>query len=260
MLHEQLTHDILGCCFEVHNEIGIGYPEAAYQAGLEAALASAGIPFEAQVALPVFAEGVKAHTFRTDFVVKNLIILELKSLESDFARNDFIQLYSYLKAKPARLGFLFNFGLERVVSERVIFDEKPVQIRENWRYLGEAQRESVDDLRTALIDTAGDHGLGYGAETCRDLVRTMCRPRGMKLECAPMATAYFGEQPLGSHELRCTVIDDRIVCTITALRDSVDSYQIARNQSYLWSTGLPIGVHVNYGKETLHIHGVRAPK
>lgn len=47
------THAIIGAALEVQAELGSGFLESVYQEAMERELSIAGIPFEAQVELPV---------------------------------------------------------------------------------------------------------------------------------------------------------------------------------------------------------------
>lgn len=259
MLYENLTYEILGCCYKAHNEIGLGYPERAYQVGLETALQSAELAFKSQYSIPVNVGDVEALTFQPDLLIENKVIVELKAIPTAFASPHYIQLFSYLKASGLDVGFLINFGADRVVHERIKYQNKAVRFDENWDYLTANQYRRIELVRRALLDVAEEHGIGYGADTYRRLVQILCSQKGIDVIIEPQCEAQFLGQTLGHHKLKCMLLDNSIICTISALQEGVTSYHIARNQSYLQNTGSEIGIHANFGKETLHIHGIRPP-
>ena len=55
--HEELTGEIIGAAIEVHKELGPGFLESMYENALCIELRWRKIPFERQVAIPVFYRG-----------------------------------------------------------------------------------------------------------------------------------------------------------------------------------------------------------
>jgi len=81
------------------------------------------LKFERQVPLPVIYRGVKLDCgYRMDVVVENLVIVEVKAIESLIPVHE-AQLLSYLKLHNKKVGLLMNFhvpilkkGLKRIVN------------------------------------------------------------------------------------------------------------------------------------------------
>ena len=79
--------------------------------------------FERQVPLPVIYRGVKLDCgYRMDVVVENLVIVEVKAIESLIPVHE-AQLLSYLKLHNKKAGLLMDFhvtilkkGLKRIVN------------------------------------------------------------------------------------------------------------------------------------------------
>lgn len=61
MKHEELTSQILKCCFEVSNEFGAGFLESVYEKALIVAFSQRGLNVKSQVALQVNFRGVIVH-------------------------------------------------------------------------------------------------------------------------------------------------------------------------------------------------------
>ena len=116
-----LTEKIIGCAIEVHRVLGPGLLENTYEEALCIELASAGLPFVKQVAIPIRYKGRMLGEYRLDLLVADAVIVELKSVE----RMDPVfqaQLMTYLRAADKRLGLLINFnsrllhdGVKRVI-------------------------------------------------------------------------------------------------------------------------------------------------
>src|SRR6478736_2298607 len=119
----ELTQRVIGLCMEVHRTLGPGLLESAYEAALAYELATAGIPFQKQVDLPLDYKGVKLDCgYRLDFIVADELIVELKAVQEILPVHK-AQLLTYLKLNQKPLGLLINFnvlllkdGIERVVT------------------------------------------------------------------------------------------------------------------------------------------------
>ncbi len=117
MIFEDLTREILGCCFEVSNELGIGFSEEVYEKSLMVALHQKGLEAQRQVEINVFFRGEKVGTFYADVIVEGKIILELKAVTSLINAHT-AQLLNYLKASNLQVGLLINFGNTKVEHRR----------------------------------------------------------------------------------------------------------------------------------------------
>lgn len=120
--YNQLTHDILECCYEVHTELGPGLMESAYEVCLTKELINAGFKVQCQKILPIIYKGeVLNKNYKMDIVVNDLILLELKSVETVLKVHN-AQLLSYLRLSGLKLGLLINFNetsLKNGISRRV---------------------------------------------------------------------------------------------------------------------------------------------
>jgi GxxExxY protein len=106
-----LTHDIIAAAMEVHRALGPGLLESAYEHCLAHELASRGIPFERQLALPVEYKGDSIDCgFRLDFVIDRTVVLEIKAMDALLPIHE-AQLLTYLKLGGYHLGLLINFNV-----------------------------------------------------------------------------------------------------------------------------------------------------
>jgi len=118
-----LSNQIIGAAIEVHKALGPGLLESAYEACLYHELTLRKIPVEQQVPLPLVYKGLKLDCgYRLDLLVDNLVILEIKSVESIDPIHE-AQLLTYLRLSGLWLGLLINFnvpvlknGIKRLVQ------------------------------------------------------------------------------------------------------------------------------------------------
>ena len=106
-----LSEQIIGASIEVHKNLGPGLLESVYEECLCHELGLRGIRFERQKELPVQYRGVYMNVgFRTDIIVDNKIIVEVKSVTSILPIHE-SQLLNYLRLTGLKLGLLINFDV-----------------------------------------------------------------------------------------------------------------------------------------------------
>jgi len=118
IIEKELSHLIVGCSFEVHNELGYGYGESIYCRSLAVMLELVGLRVQREVPVTVCFRGVEVGHHRLDLLVEDRIVVEVKSLERvpDLAKK---QVRNYLAATNLELGLLINFGA-RVECHRIL--------------------------------------------------------------------------------------------------------------------------------------------
>lgn len=116
------AHAIIGAAIEVHNELGSGFLEAAYQEALALELAARGVPFQREAELVIRYKGEPLRcTYRADFVRFDEIIVELKAVAA-LSGVEQSQVLHYLRASGLRLGLRLNVGSARLDVKRLRFD------------------------------------------------------------------------------------------------------------------------------------------
>lgn len=106
-----LTHAILGGCIEVHEQLGPGLLESAYEECLALELRQRNLPFERQPRIPLAYKGHRVeHAFQPDFIVGGEVILEVKAVQTLLAVHK-AQLRTYLKLRGVEIGLLVNFNV-----------------------------------------------------------------------------------------------------------------------------------------------------
>jgi GxxExxY protein len=114
------TFAIIGAAMEVHRVLGAGFAEAVYQEALSIELESRGIPFLAQVQLPIsYRERLLKTQYRADFLCFESVLVEIKAL-SQMTGADDSQILNYLKASGHEVGLLLNFGAPSLEHRRFL--------------------------------------------------------------------------------------------------------------------------------------------
>lgn len=111
---EKTFKTILDCSFKVHTALGPGLLESAYEECLLYELLKSGLSVEKQKPLPLVYEEVKLDVgYRVDLLVENMVIVEIKSIDS-LADIHMAQILTYLKLSGCKLGLLANFNVKHL--------------------------------------------------------------------------------------------------------------------------------------------------
>ena len=109
-----LSKEIVDCAYKVYKELGPGLLERIYEACFCYELSKKSISFARQISVPVQYDGlVFDEGLRLDVLVDNLIICELKAIETVnpvWAA----QVLSHLKITNRHVGFLINFNVATI--------------------------------------------------------------------------------------------------------------------------------------------------
>lgn len=119
LIYPELSYSIIGCAFDVYNEIGSGNPEKYYQKALAQSFSQHGITFQEQVHCPVkYVQKVIGKRF-LDFLVEDKIVVEIKK-DNRYSKSHIDQVLDYLRLKGLKLAILINFGNQGVQFRRVV--------------------------------------------------------------------------------------------------------------------------------------------
>jgi GxxExxY protein len=118
---EDLIHRVIGCCINVHRELGPGLLESIYVRAVCMELELAGIPFEVEKSIPVMYRGKTLCHQKLDIVVNGELVLEIKAVDQLNPVHR-AQLMCYLRVSKLSVGLLINFnvpvlqdGIKRIV-------------------------------------------------------------------------------------------------------------------------------------------------
>ena len=114
-----MSYSIVGCAFEVYNELGSGFPEKYYQKALAIELKTKQIIFTEQVYFPLEFKNELIGKNYFDFLIDDKIVVELKR-GNHFSKSHFDQILRYLKVSNKKLGLLINFASEGVQVKRIL--------------------------------------------------------------------------------------------------------------------------------------------
>jgi GxxExxY protein len=126
---DALTHQIIGLAMRVHSRLGPGLLESAYERCLCHEFDRNELEYARQVELPLNYDGVLLDCgYRADLIVKNEVIVELKSVERILPLHE-AQLLTYLRLSRCKIALLLNFNtlsLKDGIRRRVLSCPRPI--------------------------------------------------------------------------------------------------------------------------------------
>ena len=129
LVYPEESYNIIGACYEVHNDKGSGFLEAVYQECLAMEFAIRGIPFVEKPPLHLEYKGQPLHnTYEPDFICFGRIIVEIKAV-AGLADEHKAQVMNYLKATGLKLALLVNFSAYPKLEELRVVNERCLRLR-----------------------------------------------------------------------------------------------------------------------------------
>lgn len=108
---DRIAQRIVDAGFQVHQALGPGLLESAYEECLSYELARREVAFERQVNMPISYKGLQLDAgYRMDLLVAKRVVVEVKAVETVLPIHQ-AQIMTYLKLSGHRLGFLMNFNV-----------------------------------------------------------------------------------------------------------------------------------------------------
>ena len=117
--YSDITEKIIGCAMKVHGKMGNGYREVIYQRCLEIEMGKAGLKFNRELEVNVYYEESIVGRRRVDFLVEDVVSVELKAI-TELDQENLNQALNYLEAYKKEVGLLINFGAKKLQFKRLI--------------------------------------------------------------------------------------------------------------------------------------------
>lgn len=120
-LYEKESYEIRGACFDVWKSFGGAFKETIVDRALTKSLEKRGLIVENQKRINIYFEDEKVGTYVPDKIINKRVLLELKSKQF-ITKQDIDQFWKYLKGSQYKLGFLINFGPDKLTIKRIVYD------------------------------------------------------------------------------------------------------------------------------------------
>ena len=114
---ETLVRTVIECAKNIRRHLGPGYLESVYKNAMLVELKKQSLSYEIENPINVYYDNVLVGEFKADIVVENVLILELKAIQSLHMAHE-IQLVNDLTATGIADVLLINFCSEELQFKR----------------------------------------------------------------------------------------------------------------------------------------------
>src|ERR1043165_1719208 len=117
------THGIIGCAFEVLNELGHGLNEKLYENSLALEFKRRRIAFDQQRRFEVLYKGEHVGEFVPDLIAYANVVVDTKCIDriTDHERG---QMLNYLRITQLPVGLILNFKHVKLEFERIVLSNR----------------------------------------------------------------------------------------------------------------------------------------
>ena len=119
MEYADITEKIIGCAYNVYNNMGAGFLESVYEKCIAIEFDKITLHAVFQQPLNVFYEGQQVGSYTADIIIEEKVIVELKAVRTLSTTHE-VQLVNYLAATRLPIGLLINFGETKVEIKRKV--------------------------------------------------------------------------------------------------------------------------------------------
>jgi len=116
---KELTEKIIGCAFDIFNELGYGLPERMYQKAMTYALEKNNLVYSRECYGKIEYDDKVIGKYFLDFLVEGRVAVEFK-VRNDIYDVDVAQLLHYLKMKKIKVGLILAITSGGVKIKRLI--------------------------------------------------------------------------------------------------------------------------------------------
>ena len=122
---KRYVYDILGCCMEVHKDLGPWLNEYMYQDALDITFEEHGYSEDNKIKEYYFSTKYHGkeikHPHKVDFFINKKVYIECKAVER-LAPEHRQQLWNYMRLTGVRIGILYNFAPFKDECEKYYLD------------------------------------------------------------------------------------------------------------------------------------------
>jgi GxxExxY protein len=117
------THAIIGCAFEVLNELGHGLNEKLYENALVVEFKRREIAFDQQRRFEVLYKGEHVGEFIPDLIACGKVVVDTKTIDriTDHERG---KMLNYLRVTKLPVGLILNFKHAKLEFERIVLSHR----------------------------------------------------------------------------------------------------------------------------------------
>jgi GxxExxY protein len=119
ILHKELSYNLNGILFAIHNSLGRFCKHNQYCEALESLLKNNKFKYQREVDVPIIFNEIKITGNILDFLIEEKIVLDVKC-KKEITTKDYVQMKRYLRASKKELGIIVNFAEKSLNIRRIL--------------------------------------------------------------------------------------------------------------------------------------------
>lgn len=120
-LNGKEVYAIIGCAFEVLNELGHGLHEKPYENSLVVEFEARDISYNQQKRFPVLYKTVQVGEYIPDLIAFDAVVVDTKVIDQ-ITDHERAQMINYLKITGLKVGLIINFKRPKLDWERIVLE------------------------------------------------------------------------------------------------------------------------------------------
>ena len=260
LIHKNLTYQIRGALFDVHNALGPMLPEPFVRDAIVIRLEEKGVTCVPEKQFTVYYRGVDVGRYFVDIWVEDgQSLLELKVVPQILPIHQ-AQAISYLKVTDADLALLANFGSISVEIQRLPNYVRDKRVEFQWEprltHIETPYPQLVEELLAVLYRVHFELGPGFLHQVYRRATMVELRQQEIGYRYIKKTPVYFHGYHLGDQETRLINVEDKILTATIAVREVTEEMK-AHLRAKMRHHGMDVGIIANFHGTKLGVHLVR---
>ena len=260
LIHKDLSYEVRGVLFDVHNRLGPLLPEKFYREAVAIGLQAKGIGFRVEKQFDVYYRRQQVGLYYVDVWIEGgKIILELKVAPKILPLHRG-QAISYLKVTEADLAIVVNFGAASLQDERFPNFVRDKVVNFAWEPCLLETDLPYPDLTNQLLEGCHRVHFTLGPGFLHQVYRRAAR---IELDYQELSYTYLKKLPItyqgqqiGMQDVRLLAVEGKVLLATVAVRE-IDEVIKAQMQSRLKHLGFQLGLLANFHGTTLEVVMVR---
>lgn len=259
LILDELCYEVNGCAFEAFKTVGIGFDEYMYHQIFHDNLLKKGISAEYKTHRFLNYHNVRIAEFEIDEIVDHQLIVELKSLQTDFLPENFAQILTYQKLTQIQLGLLMNFGLHKAYSKRIIFEDRRNPPFERWDK-GFFAASSVKNVTEGAINSLRNVNTAFGPAYHNEVYIAAVKVEFQQNHFAFNDEVFIIQNLENFHfkpfQIDFGLLEERLLVAVLAGKDKPRAYDFLRMRTYLQKLSLHHGLIAFWSTKNFQLYGI----
>jgi GxxExxY protein len=261
LLHQDLTHTIIGTYYEVWNHTARTYPEFIYERAMLRELRARGIPCVQQDKYKILYKERIVGRQRLDIFVADQVVVENKATES-ITRLNKAQAISYLKTVGKSVGLVLNFRGSKPQFARVYWkgdsrepgsaDPEHLQHKTEQKVISSdwVHADLAYNIVGGLFEVHRILGPGFIHRIYTNACIHELRLRGLDPRPMKEFHVYYKRRPIGKFKFRHLLVEGSVMVFPVAVRDTRRVY-LEHLRMWMGTQGIKLGILANFCAESL---------